>query len=553
MKAKKFRSHFQRAWYRLLGTTFLGACALTLSIEPTLATTSNSEVFVSRIMYQPDSRSSILLDGSLYKWVTDYVFDSLMTKDLKTNEWTPRLAKKITFYKKDMSLVVEIRQDAIFHDGQAVTAEDVKFSFDFWQMTELRRAYSKDNHRSIKKAQVISPSKISFSLARTDPLAKKAIYGLRILPKHIYAKFDSDKKFRKLKKIIGSGPYQFKYFKRGKGILLQREPKWWGFKDSYWQNFYHFPKIHHKYIVEDSTSFMMLEKGELHYSYLDPEDYYSKTLGPEWGKIVHKKRVKNLAPKNSLQLSFNLENPLFSDSRVRLALLHLMNRQLMSRRLRHNEDLLATGPWHQKARFSPKLRPVEYSPEKALKLLKQSGWQDKDKDGVLEKQVGKATIPFRFTLYYPARYWEKFFTLYAEDLKVSGIHLKIKFLEWSLMAKLMEDKKYDALLVGATTSFDDHSPRRRWHSENANSVAAGNYSGYSNPRVDELIDQLSFEWNQSKRDRLLKDIYGQIASGLPSLFVFDSEYAHYAVSHRVIIPTDTHPYGVGIDQWRFAE
>src|SRR5690606_12706010 len=85
----------------------------------------------------------------------------------------------------------------------------------------------------------------------------------------------------------------------------------------------------------------------------------------------------------------------------------------------------ATGPWHKASVYaSSKVAPIEFDPAQAKNLLEQAGWKDSDKNGILDRTNGNAQQEFRFTLLLPSTDAEKYFTIYKEDLKKSGIDMQ---------------------------------------------------------------------------------------------------------------------------------
>ena len=68
-----------------------------------------------------------------------------------------------------------------------------------------------------------------------------------------------------------------------------------------------------------------------------------KAVGSKWGKEVNKVKYQNDAPNGYGFVGLNLENPIFKTKNVRLALYHLLNRELMIEKFRYGMDLPATA------------------------------------------------------------------------------------------------------------------------------------------------------------------------------------------------------------------
>lgn len=103
--------------------------------------------------------------------------------------------------------------------------------------------------------------------------------------------------------------------------------------------------------------------------------------------------------------------------------------------------------WYQNAYAPVGLKPIPFDPQKAQKLLKEDGWADTDKNGILDKVIDGEKKEFRFTLLYSNKNYEKFHTWYKEDLKKAGIEMNLKLLEWSAFAPLIDEKKFEAMTM----------------------------------------------------------------------------------------------------------
>ena len=103
-------------------------------------------------------------------------------------------------------------------------------------------------------------------------------------------------------------------------------------------------KIRIKFVKEETVRLQMLERQDLDFMGLTPEQYIKKTDGPHWGKDVYKVKTKNSAPRGYGFIGWNLRNPLFKSRKTRKALYHLVNRDLMIEKFLYNFSIPATGP-----------------------------------------------------------------------------------------------------------------------------------------------------------------------------------------------------------------
>lgn len=478
--------------------------------------------------------------------VLSYVMDTLLTRDAETYEWTPRLAEKWEISKDQKTFTFFLRKDAFFHDGKPVTAEDVKFSFDAIFEPKYEAAHMRPYYENIEKVEVIEPHTVKFIVKNPYFLNFDIAASISVIPKHIYSDVDKSKKMTK--EVLGAGPYAFEKYDKGQKIVLKKFDKWYGNKLESFKGQYNFKSITMRFVKEENVYLEMTRKGDLDFQELSVEQFVKKTEGGNWGKSVLKSKVENVIGKGYRWVGWNMENPLFKSRNVRVALAHLMNREEMNKKFRYDLSVLATGPTDVFSDYaSPNVKPLLFDPKKAGELLAKEGWKDSDKDGVLDKTIGGKKTDFRFSLIHANKEYEKYFTMYKEDLKKAGIDMELKFLEWNSFVKVLDEGKFESVALGWTTGIE-FDPKQQWHSSSA--VAGGsNFIKYKNSEVDKLIDQARKEIDRQKRIPLLRKVYEKIAEDAPYVFLFNERYTFYANNAKIQKPADTFKYVVGSEYW----
>ncbi len=506
------------------------------------------DTFFDNLEKEPTTLNPISAEDAYTMDVADKVFDGLLTINPDTFEREPALAERWEVSKDGLTFTFYLRKDIFFHDGKPVTMDDVKFSFDVVRDDRYKAAAKRPYIENISGYEVVDDHTIRFK-------AKKKIFNnlaaissnsiMPILPKHFY-----EDPNRKYDTMVGTGPYRFVEYNRGKNILLERNDKWYGFKTEMQKNYYRIPKMFYRFAADENLRMEMLKKGELDSVYpLTPEAFQLKAVGDPWGKTVIKEKVENLYPVRTGFIAWNLKNPLFADKRVRLALAHLMNRDLMNEKFRFGMSLLAAGPWYQQNPFAdPTVKPIPFDPGKAAELLKQAGFSDSNKNGVLEKTLDGKVRELRFTLIFANRDVEKYFTLYQEDLKKAGIAMDLKLVEFNTMIKAIDERKFDAVSL-AWSGVVEYDPKQIWHSESMRS-GGSNFIGYSNKQVDKEIDQGREELDMEKRKKIFGHVYRMIAEDAPYAFLFNERYQLYAHSARMKMDQPTRKYSIGQELWQ---
>ena len=480
-----------------------------------------------------------------------YTLESLAERNIDTFDWEPRLAVSWEEAKDGKWITFTLRENAKWHDGKPVTAEDVKFTFDAIVDPEnkYKTARFKPYYENFASVEVVSKYKVKFNIKTVYFANFTQAAGMSILPKHVY--LDTSKKnLKKLNKTItGSGPYTLKKFKRGKLIELAKNKDWWGKDLKQYKSIYNFQKIRMKVAKENNITLTLLEKGKLDFIGLTAEQFVKKTSGKKWGKDALKVKYQNKAPKSYGFIGLNLTDRLFKSKNVRIALYHLLNRELMIEKFLFGMSLPATGPWYRQSIYAdPSVKPFAFDPKKALELLRKDGWKDSDGDQILDKEIDGKKVKLSFTILEPSKDFEKYLTIFKEDAKKAGVEIKIKVVEWNTFIKLLDERKFEAVRLGWSGGSIDYDPKQIWHTDSIKG-AGSNFINYSNKKVDKLIDEARMTLDREKRIKVLREVYKLIANDVPYLFLFNAKYGFYGHTKRMKGPKDTYTFGIGTDYW----
>lgn len=480
------------------------------------------------------------------------VMDSLLDRNPETRDFEPSLAKEWKISKDGMSFEFTLRDGVKWHDGKPLTAEDVKFSFDAIMdpSNKYKTAEKKSYFENIKSVEIIAPNKVKFIVGKPyfDNFNVVAT-GLTIVPEHLHKNPSKEQEKVLNKTLIGTGPYMLSEFDRAKGIILKANPNWWGKSVPELKGKYNFDTINYRFISEVAVSIQRMENGDIDYLDMNAEDYMKKTSGPKWGKDLIKVKTQNKQPRSYGFVAFNLTNPILSSKKTRIALAHLLNRREMIKKFLYDMSLPATGPLYQQSEYAdPSVKPIEYDPKQALKLLGEDGWKAAPGESILSKTINGKKIPLSFTLINANKDFEKYLTIFKEDAKKAGVNIEIKFVEWNAFLKLIDERKFEAATLSWSGGDLDWDPKQIWHSS---SIANGgsNFISYKNPTVDKLIDEARVIMDKKERVKRLREVYKIIADDVPYLFMFNSKYIFYGVSKHIGREKDAYQYDVGSNYW----
>jgi len=148
------------------------------------------------------------------QWLLEHIYDTLMRigPDAKPQLWAASGYK----WLDETTIDVTLREGMKFHDGQPVTAEDVRFSFDY----NRKSAYLLSFLANLESVEITGENKLRFKLKEPDAgFLFTVLCQVYILPKHIWAAIDNPATFAN-DNPVGSGPFKFNYYRRDEELSL---------------------------------------------------------------------------------------------------------------------------------------------------------------------------------------------------------------------------------------------------------------------------------------------------------------------------------------------
>ncbi|MCP5464584.1 MAG: hypothetical protein H7A33_06135 [Deltaproteobacteria bacterium] len=366
-------------WMFLLPLLF--ACAAEHTVSPyTLRLQLSSEPATLNPMTSVDAYSVS---------INQFIFDKLLTRDLDTLAFKPSVASSWDVSEDGLEYTFHIKKEAKWQDGVPVTADDVVFSYQTLMDPKVPAGHLRVYYSDIESVEALDSKTVRFRYKRVYFKALEVVGFMDIIPKHIveqYKDFDNSPFSRA---PLGNGPFKFKEWVSGQRIILERNEDYWGDKTE-------IKTIEFKLIPDSAVAFQILKKGDLDVMAIS---------SLQWARQTRSKRFTDRFYKPVYMtggysyIAWNNSQPPFDDFRVRRAMTHMIDRRLMSQKLKFGLAAVATGPFFPNGtQINPNVTAYEFDPETAVALLKEAGWEDHDGDGVLDKN-GKQ---FEFKYLYPS-------------------------------------------------------------------------------------------------------------------------------------------------------
>jgi peptide/nickel transport system substrate-binding protein len=411
-------------------------------------------------------------DAEITPFMIFYALHDALVKPMPQSLNAPSLAESWTMSKDGRTWEFVLRKGIKFHNGDPVTAEDVKFSFERYRGTAAPLLKER-----VREVQVVDPTHVRFHLK--DPWPDfMTFYGTSasgagwIVPKKYIEKVGEDG-FRRAP--IGAGPFKFVSFQPGIELTLEAF-------EGYWRKTPSVKRLVMRSIPEESTRAAALKRGEVDIVYF--------VNGPIAEDVRRTPGLTLTAMRTNgvLFLMFPEQwtagSP-WADRRVRLAASLAIDRQAIN----EAESLgfsAPTGnivPRHQE--FALPVPADPYDPKRTRALLTEAGFPNGFDAGELT----------------PFPPYNSMGEAIANYLGAVGIRTRVRTMERAALLSAWRDKKLKNPFVGATGSAGNASTRLE-----AFATGKGVLSYGSIPELETLFQAQLQEMDRKKREEMLHQI-----------------------------------------------
>ncbi|MEZ5649481.1 MAG: ABC transporter substrate-binding protein [Burkholderiaceae bacterium] len=444
---------------------------------------------------------------------------------LMNSKWEPQpyLAESWEMSDDSRSIRLKLRENATFHDGRPITAEDLQFSIETIRENHPFKAMMGPVNAVTTEGKHIAVIRLSQPHPAL-PLALSTSFAA-VIPKHVFGDGQDIKRHPRNANPVGSGPFKLVEFKPGQHTIMERHEGFF-MPDQ--------PLLDRIIIKEykDPASLMLaLEKGEIDCNpeLLDPRD------------IGRAKQASNInvqvgaAPAIGplIWLAFNTADPKLSDKRVRQAINYALDKKFITDTLFGSVHKRATGPIANGSPFyTGKVEHYELNIEKAKSLLDAAGMKP-DASGTRMK-LTVDSIPGNPLMKAIQEYTKPALAKVGIDVEV---RLSPDFPTW---AKRVSGFAFEAT-VDSVWNWGDPviGAHRTWDSSNIRKgVIWSNTQGYKNDRVDAIIAQAGTETNAATRKKLYQELQRIVVDDCPVAFLNEMTF-HVGWNKRLSSPPDS--------------
>src|SRR5687767_944110 len=385
--------------------------------------------------------------GILTPFMVIYGLHDALVRPMPGNPMSPSLAESWSASPDGLSWDFVLRKGVRFHNGDVLTADDVKFSFD-----RYRGVSSKLFKDKVQQVQVVDPHRVRFQLREPWPdfltfYATPATGASWIVPKK-YVEKVSDDGFKKAP--IGAGPYRFVSFTPGVELVLEAF-------DQYWRKSPNLKRVVLRAVPDEATRLAALKRGEVDIAFNvrgalaeDLQRTPGLTLKPTVGLATHWAYFAE---------QWDPKSP-WHDRRVRLAANHAIDRNAINQAdaLGHAKVIHSIIP----STFEYYWQPPGYGYDvaRAKQLLTEAGYPVGFDAGEYVCDAGISTIAEAVVNY----------------LNAAGIRVRLRPIERAAFFKGFSEKKHRGVVHSSSGAFGNAATRIEAFISGGGTYAYGSYA-----------------------------------------------------------------------------
>jgi peptide/nickel transport system substrate-binding protein len=444
-----------------------------------------SNTLVAAVSAQPDQFDPHVTTAYASFEVLENVYDTLVVPDPGDLTMKPSLATDWTTSPDGLQWRFTLRQGVTFHDGSAFDSADVVYSYNRIIQQKLANAYRFANVTSVAAD---GPQAVVITVKQPTPNLLALIgsfKGMAILPEGAAEKSD-------LKTTAdGTGPFTLVSSDASHTVLKAF--------DEYWGGRPKVDGIEFRYITEPTAALTALRNGEVQWTDNIPPQQIDQLRSDD---SVHLETTPSV---DYWYMTMNYKREPFGNPSVRKAIATAVDRQAVTTAARFgaaraNETAIPKGSFYY-TDYSP------YTPDagKAQQLLQQAGVQTPVKMGLMVTDQYPETVTAAQVI--------------ASELKPIGIDVDVQTVDFATWLDRESKGDFDAFMLGWLGNIDPADFYQAQHTTGGSS----NYQGYSNPQVDQLLQQGATASDQNARKQAYDQAAKTIVDDVSYLYLYNPD------------------------------
>ncbi len=421
------------------------------------------------------------------------LYDSLLESG--ADGYIPWLAKSWTIDESGLTYSFDLVDNAIWHDGEPLTVDDVIFTFDYYKdHTPVLDNLTVNGDYIVESVEKTGDWTFDIKVNTRDNTYLSRLGGTRILPKHIWENVEDPIAYEAEGAAVGSGPYRMTHYDAVKGeYRYEAFDEYWGLK----------PAVEAIEWVPVSDSVLAFENEEIDLINIAP-DLLERYASDD------KYTVRNLPSYHSYRLMMNMDAvDALKSVEVRQALAYGINRQSLVDKIARGAAEISsmgyvpsTSSW-----YNPDIEAYDYNVEKSKRLLG---------DRVLSFKLLTGNTPAE----------AKLAELIQKDLEAIGVTVTIESVESKTRDQAVKKGNYELLLINSGGMGGDPDYLRSIYgnaSANTAALNAATLKGYYNQEVSKLAQEQAVVKSAEKRKEMIFEMQKRIAEDVPMIMLYTND------------------------------
>ncbi|MCQ9618146.1 ABC transporter substrate-binding protein [Paenalcaligenes niemegkensis] len=437
------------------------------------------------------------------------IYEGLLTYDFDLNP-QPSLAKSWEVSPDGLSYTFQLQEGVKWHDGEPFTAEDVRFSLQ--EMLADTHSRARANLSRIESIDL--PDEHTIVITLKEPFAPFIntfeVSSAPMMPAHLYKGTDYRSNPAN-QKPIGTGPFKFNEWQRGRFVHVVRN-------DDYWQEgLPYLDSIYFQVIPDAASRLVALENGSVQVASFGDIDFaFLPQLQANPQLDITNKGYEFAGPQAFIELNHR-DGP-SADKRFRQAVQYAIDRDFIAKRIFFGAARPATGPISSVTKYHvADAASHDYDPEKAIALLDDMGLTpDANGKRATVKLLG---LPYGDT-------WNKVSEYIKNSLSKVGVEVILESTDAGNWASRYSNWDFE-MVVAYLYQYSDPAlgVDRTYLSDNIRQGIYGtNASGYQNPEVDRLFKAAAVENDTAKRKALYEEVTAILVEDAPSAWLVELSF-----------------------------
>lgn len=491
---------------KLLKTLLTMATVFCITLTSVFATeSSNSKLVVGVHKDENNITPYTYVTGAPGLDLVNLVYDKLFILD-QDNKVIPWMIEEDYSVSDDYKTYeMKLIEDMKWHDGEALTSEDVKFSFEY-AATQNQSTFTKIANE-IESVEVKDDLSFVITLKEGNPdFINDSLSSFFIIPEHLYKDCE---KAEEMKETIGSGIFKLEEYKVGEYYQFKANTDY--FKGA--------PIVDELYmpIITDSTAmYNAIKKGEVATSTMNLTPELLDTF-----KSDDNIGILNSTGYGTTMLQFNTEREILNDSKIRNAIAKAINiDEIIETVALGYAEKGNPGFYSKTLDYANKDLEIEYSVEVAKKMLDEAGF-NVIKNNVRENKDGEK-LSFELLVYSSSASRIRMAEMIKDYLSEVGIEIKISSLDATTVDELVwpefdvaKGRDFDMSMWGWSAGTQLSLTKIIGLGASDTSVGTLNIGGYKSDEFDQKAKELTSTLDKDKRLEIVKELQAIIAKDLP--------------------------------------